>query len=120
MRVWCSREDRTRRDRRVRSRRHLGRDGGTQPRRLLVLGAGAVGLELVQAFVRLGTEVDVVDIAPAFLPHEDPEIAKVMRNILESEGIRFHLGAKTLRVKRIDSGIELIVWDDAGERAVAC
>ena len=89
-----------------------------QPRRLLVLGAGAVGLELAQAFVRLGTEVDVIDIMPAFLPHEDPEIAKVMRDILESEGIRFHLGAKTLRVKRIDSGIELIVWDDAGERAV--
>ena len=37
-----------------------------QPRRLLVLGAGAVGLELAQAFVRLGTEVDVVDDARHF------------------------------------------------------
>jgi pyruvate/2-oxoglutarate dehydrogenase complex dihydrolipoamide dehydrogenase (E3) component len=87
-----------------------------QPQRLLVLGAGAVGLELAQAFVRLGTEVDVIDAAAAFLPREDPEIATVMRDILESEGIRFHLGAQALRVARVDGGVELTLSDGAGER----
>jgi pyruvate/2-oxoglutarate dehydrogenase complex dihydrolipoamide dehydrogenase (E3) component len=89
-----------------------------QPQRLVVLGAGAVGLELAQAFVRLGSEVDVIDVAPGFLPHEDPEIAALMRGILESEGIRFHLGAKSLRVTRVASGVELLVGDAAGERPV--
>jgi pyruvate/2-oxoglutarate dehydrogenase complex dihydrolipoamide dehydrogenase (E3) component len=86
-----------------------------QPRRLLVLGAGAVGLELAQAFVRLGTEVDVVDVASEFLAREDPDIAAVMRGILESEGIRFHLGARPLRVARTGGGIEITLRDATGE-----
>jgi pyruvate/2-oxoglutarate dehydrogenase complex dihydrolipoamide dehydrogenase (E3) component len=87
-----------------------------QPRRLLVLGAGAIGLELAQAFVRLGTEVDVVDVEAAFLPREDPDIAAVMRGILESEGVRLHLGARPERVALVNGGIELFVRDAAGEQ----
>lgn len=90
-----------------------------QPRRLLVLGAGAVGLELAQAFVRLGTEVDVIDVATEFLPREDPEIAAVMRGILESEGIRLHLGAQPVRVARANGGVELVVTGDGGHRTFA-
>lgn len=89
-----------------------------QPQRLLVLGAGAVGLELAQAFVRLGTEVDVIDVAATFLPHEDPEIATVMRGILESEGIRFHLGATPQRVVRTGGDVEIVVADADGERTL--
>jgi pyruvate/2-oxoglutarate dehydrogenase complex dihydrolipoamide dehydrogenase (E3) component len=88
------------------------------PRRLIVLGAGAVGLELAQAFVRLGSEVDVIDVSSAFLPREDPEIAALMRDLLESEGIRFHLGAQPLRVARVDTGVEMVVADAGGERAL--
>ncbi len=87
-----------------------------QPQRLLILGAGAVGLELAQAFVRLGTKVDVVDVETGLLPHEDPDITAVMRGILESEGVRLHLGARPVGVARVDDGIELLVRDAAGER----
>lgn len=89
-----------------------------QPRRLLILGAGAVGLELAQAFTRPGTEVDVIDVAATFLPREDPDIAAVMRAILESDGIRFHLGAQPQRVARTDDGVEITVRDAAGESTV--
>ena len=89
-----------------------------QPRRLLVLGAGAVGLELAQAFVRLGTEVDVIDVATSLLPHEDPDIAALMREILESEGIRFHLGAQPLRAARARGDVELTLADGDGERVL--
>jgi len=85
-----------------------------QPQRLLVLGAGAVGLELAQAFVRLGTEVDVIDTAAQFLAREDPDIAALMRGILESEGIRFHLGARPVRVGGTDSGIEIALRGATG------
>ncbi len=90
-----------------------------QPRRLLVLGAGAVGLELAQAFARLGTEVVVIDVAAAFLPREDPEIATVMRDILASEGIQINLGVMPLRVARTAAGIEVTVRDATGERVLA-
>jgi pyruvate/2-oxoglutarate dehydrogenase complex dihydrolipoamide dehydrogenase (E3) component len=89
-----------------------------QPRRLLVLGAGAVGLELAQAFARLGTEVDVIEAATSFLPHEDPDIAALMREFLESDGIRLHLGAQPLRAARSGGDIELTVRDAGGERAL--
>jgi pyruvate/2-oxoglutarate dehydrogenase complex dihydrolipoamide dehydrogenase (E3) component len=89
-----------------------------QPRHLLVLGAGAVGVELAQAFARLGTEVDVFDTATVFLPREDPEIASVARGILESDGVRLHLGAEGVRVDHGDRGFKLMVRDAGGEHAV--
>jgi pyruvate/2-oxoglutarate dehydrogenase complex dihydrolipoamide dehydrogenase (E3) component len=90
-----------------------------QPRRLLVLGAGAVGLELAQAFARLGTDVEVIDVEEVFLPREDPEIATVMRDILESEGLRLHLGVQPVRIAHADGGVELTVRDGAYERLLA-
>jgi pyruvate/2-oxoglutarate dehydrogenase complex dihydrolipoamide dehydrogenase (E3) component len=89
-----------------------------QPHRLLVLGAGAVGLELAQAYARLGTHVDVIDVAAEFLPREDPEIAAVTRGILESEGVRLHLGVQTVRVARADGAVALTVSDARGERSL--
>ena len=87
-----------------------------QPRHLLVLGAGAVGLELAQAFARLGSEVDVFDAAAVFLPREDPDIAGVARGILESDGVRLHLGALGARVEHAAGVITLTVRDASGER----
>lgn len=71
----------------------------TLPRHLLILGAGAVGLEMGQAFRRLGSEVTVIDVASKLLPREDADIAALARELLEREGIRFMLGA---RVERVD------------------
>ncbi len=90
-----------------------------QPRRLLVVGAGAVGLELAQAFSRLGTVVEVVDVDATFLPREDPEVAGVLRGILELEGIRLHLGVQPSRVEHGDGAIVLHVRDAAGERSLS-
>ena len=90
-----------------------------QPRHLLVLGAGAVGLELAQAFARLGTEVDVFDAASVFLPREDPDIAAVARGILESDGVRLHLGAQGIRVEHAAGGITVTVRDPGGEHPVS-
>jgi pyruvate/2-oxoglutarate dehydrogenase complex dihydrolipoamide dehydrogenase (E3) component len=59
---------------------------------LIVVGAGPIGCELAQAFRRLGSEVEVVDIAPAILPKEDPDLAEVVFRKMRDEGIRFHLG----------------------------
>ncbi len=89
-----------------------------QPRRLLVVGAGAVGLELAQAFSRLGTVVDVVDLDAEFLPREDSDVAGVLRGILESEGIRLHLGVQPSRVERVDGAVVLHVRDAGGARSL--
>ncbi|MGE3233388.1 MAG: NAD(P)/FAD-dependent oxidoreductase [Thermoleophilia bacterium] len=63
------------------------------PRRLLVVGAGPIALELGQALGRLGAEVTMVEVADAFLAGSDREITTMLRGFLEEEGLRILVGA---------------------------
>lgn len=73
------------------------------PRRLVVLGGGPVGLEMAQAFARLGSRVTVVECLPHLLPREDPEVADVLQAQLESEGLVIHTSTTVERVSREDN-----------------
>lgn len=57
------------------------------PASLLVLGGGAVGLELAQSFARFGTSVTVVEAAPRLLPMEEPEAGALLADVLTREGV---------------------------------
>src|SRR5687768_11573201 len=57
------------------------------PEKLIVLGAGAIGLELGQAFARLGAKVTIVEMAGRILAKEDEEVSVLMEEILRREGI---------------------------------
>ncbi|MBV8445938.1 MAG: NAD(P)/FAD-dependent oxidoreductase, partial [Candidatus Dormibacteraeota bacterium] len=71
------------------------------PRRLLVIGGGAVGCELAQAFRRLGSdEVTVVDAAPRLLAREEPFASDEVKAAFEGEGTRVVLGATIDSVHR--------------------
>ena len=65
---------------------------------MLVIGSGPIGSELAQAFQRLGSKITVVDIAPAILPREDPDLASVVFRQLVDEGIRYHFNASIIKV----------------------
>lgn len=75
-----------------------------QPGSLVVLGAGAIGVELGQVFQRLGTRVTVLEMADRILPREDPEVADGLRGWLEAEGIRFITGRRATRVRWAEGG----------------
>ncbi|WP_410612291.1 dihydrolipoyl dehydrogenase family protein [Amycolatopsis sp. lyj-109] len=62
------------------------------PRRLLVLGAGPTGVELSQAFTRLGAEVTIVDGADHVLPREPRALGEAVGEALRADGIALHLG----------------------------
>jgi pyruvate/2-oxoglutarate dehydrogenase complex dihydrolipoamide dehydrogenase (E3) component len=64
----------------------------TLPKRLLVLGAGPIGIELAEALAMLGTEVTVVDPGAEILGKEDPAMAAVVRVEMEKQGVVFRLG----------------------------
>ena len=66
------------------------------PERLVVLGGGPTGLELAQAFRRLGSEVVVVEGGPRLLAASGPETGEAVRRLLEAEGIDVRLGAAAL------------------------
>jgi pyruvate/2-oxoglutarate dehydrogenase complex dihydrolipoamide dehydrogenase (E3) component len=80
------------------------------PARLLVMGAGYVGLELGQGAARLGSSVTIIDVAGRALP-EEPEVGRSLREALEQDGVRFRLGARTTRVEH-GGGVITVTLDD--------
>ncbi|WP_216210835.1 dihydrolipoyl dehydrogenase family protein [Amycolatopsis aidingensis] len=69
------------------------------PGSLIVLGGGAIGLELAQAFARFGSTVDVVELADHLLPAEEPEAAEVVTGVFTAEGIGVHTGVGAQAVR---------------------
>jgi dihydrolipoamide dehydrogenase len=69
------------------------------PKRLVVIGAGYIGLELGSVWRRLGSEVTVVEMLDRVAPGLDGEVAKQFQRILEKQGIAFKLGTKVLGVE---------------------
>jgi pyruvate/2-oxoglutarate dehydrogenase complex dihydrolipoamide dehydrogenase (E3) component len=74
------------------------------PARLLVMGAGYVGLELAQGMARLGSRVAVFDVAERPLPAEEREVGETLRKALEADGVTFRLGVDATRVE-FDGGL---------------
>jgi pyruvate/2-oxoglutarate dehydrogenase complex dihydrolipoamide dehydrogenase (E3) component len=74
-----------------------------RPASLVVIGGGAIGCELAQAFARFGTEVTVLEVGERLLPPEEPESAALVARVLTSEGIRVETG---VRVTRVDHGAD--------------
>ncbi len=69
------------------------------PASLTILGGGPIGIEMAQAFARLGSAVTVVDMAPQILGMEDKDMAEAVMGVLAGEGVTFHLNATVIRVR---------------------
>lgn len=69
------------------------------PDPLLVLGGGPIGVELAQAYARLGLEVTLLEMEEEILPREDPEAGQLLREILEREGVRVVTGVRATEVR---------------------
>ena len=63
------------------------------PKKMVVIGAGVIGLELGSVYARLGTEVTVVEFLDAITPGMDAEVQKVFQRILKKQGLSFIMGA---------------------------
>jgi pyruvate/2-oxoglutarate dehydrogenase complex dihydrolipoamide dehydrogenase (E3) component len=77
--------------------------------RLIVLGGGPIGVELAQAFARLGSEVHLVNPQPQILRNEDQELAEVVAGRLRHEGVNLHLEATAIRVEGKAGRLRLLV-----------
>ncbi len=84
-----------------------------QPERLAVIGGGPIGSEMAQAFNRLGSEVTVIDMADGILSNDDPELTKMLREHLESEGIEYVLGGAVEQFAPSDGGIAVTAGGDS-------
>jgi dihydrolipoamide dehydrogenase len=87
------------------------------PGRLLIIGAGVIGLELGSVWHRLGAQVTVVEFLDRILPGMDGEVAKQFQRILEKQGFAFNLGAKVTGIDTSGKTLSATVEPAAGGTA---
>lgn len=86
----------------------------TLPQRMVVIGGGPVGCELAQAFRRFGSHVTIINDVARILSLEDPDAAEIVRDQLESEGVKIVPEAKIIRVEPRGSA-KVVVYEKGGE-----
>ena len=84
------------------------------PQRLLVVGAGVIGLELGSVWRRLGSEVIVLELLDRILPGMDGEVCRQFQRMLEKQGIRFQLSSKVAAVDKPDGRLRAQVEPASG------
>ncbi|MEV4535375.1 NAD(P)/FAD-dependent oxidoreductase [Asanoa sp. NPDC049518] len=85
------------------------------PVSLVVLGGGAIGVELAQVFARFGVRVTVVEAADHLLPFDEPEAANLVRAALEADGVTVRTGMHATRVLHTEAdGFAVEIGDGAG------
>jgi dihydrolipoamide dehydrogenase len=87
------------------------------PERLLVVGAGVIGLELGSVWRRLGSQVTVVEFLDRILPGIDNEVARQSQRLLEKQGIKFRLASKVTGVENAGKKLKASVEPAAGGAA---
>ena len=84
------------------------------PKRLLVVGAGVIGLELGSVWRRLGSEVTVVEFLDRVTPGVDLEVSKAFQRVLTKQGLGFQLSTKVTGVEKTGAGLKVTVEPAAG------
>jgi pyruvate/2-oxoglutarate dehydrogenase complex dihydrolipoamide dehydrogenase (E3) component len=81
----------------------------TLPASLAILGGGPIGIEMAQAFARLGTKVTVIQRGSQILTREDKDMADIVQAALEADGVVFHLNASVSEVKKTVTGCTVVI-----------
>lgn len=87
------------------------------PKSMIILGGGAIGVEMAQALNRLGVEIHLVEMMENILFREDQELATILRERLVEEGVNLHIGTKAMKVEDLSPKIRLTTEKD-GEPGV--
>jgi len=88
------------------------------PKSLIVIGAGAVGVEFGSIFRSFGTEVTIVEYLPRIVPVEDEEISKELTRQFKKRGIDVNTGAKVEKVEKTEAGVRVTFTDQNGKTQI--
>ncbi len=89
-----------------------------QPKSMVIIGAGAIGIEFAYFYNAFGTKVTVVEMLPNVLPVEDTEVSQVLEKSLTKAGIKILTNTKTTKTEASDSGVKITVADAKGVEQV--
>ena len=87
------------------------------PKSLLVIGAGAIGVEFAYFYNTFGASVTVVEMMPTILPIEDKEISDLLAKSFKKNGIQLLTGTKVVSLKPEDDGVSAVLENSKGERS---
>lgn len=88
------------------------------PKRLMVVGGGAIGLEFASMYQKLGSSITVVEIMDQLLPGSDPEVVRVVHRKLEGRGGKVYVKSKVIRVDKKGSEASVLVETPTGNVTV--
>jgi len=84
------------------------------PKHLIIIGGGVIGLELGQVYLRLGSQVSVIEFMPSIIPNMDGMLAKELQHSLKKQGMKFYTGHKVTSVKNQGKEVTVIAGDKKG------
>jgi dihydrolipoyl dehydrogenase len=85
------------------------------PRRVLIVGGGAIGLEFASMLQKLGSQVTVVEVMDQLMPGIDPEVVRVVQRNLEGHGAKVYLRSKVASVSKSGTTVEVSVDTPEGQ-----
>lgn len=88
------------------------------PAKLVIIGAGAVGVEFASIYRRFGTEVTILEMLPRIVPVEDEEISRELEKALRKQKIAIHTSAKFEKMERTATGVSVTYASADGKRQV--
>jgi dihydrolipoamide dehydrogenase len=90
----------------------------SQPKRMVVVGSGAIGVEFAYFYNAIGTEVTVVEYLPNIVPLEDVEVSKQLGRSFKKQGIKVMTSAEVTSVKDVKGGVSVTVKTKKGEEQI--
>lgn len=89
-----------------------------QPKKMIVVGSGAIGVEFANFYHTIGTEVTIVEFMPRIVPVEDEDISKQLEKSLKKSGIKIMTNSEVTAVDTSGSGVKAIVKTQKGEETI--
>ncbi len=89
------------------------------PESLIIIGAGAVGVEFASIFATYGTQVTLIEMLPMLVPLEDPDIAEVLEHSFRRRGMQIMTGTKVETVEVSDHQVRVVVASPQGMRELS-
>ncbi len=88
------------------------------PKKMVVIGGGAIGLEMGSVYARLGTKVEVVEFMDSIIPTMDRALGKELLKVLKKEGMKFHFNHRVQEVKNSGKGVKVKALDKSEKEVI--
>jgi dihydrolipoamide dehydrogenase len=92
----------------------------TQPKSMVIVGSGAIGVEFAYFYHAMGTKVTIVEFMPRIVPNEDADISKELEKNLKKSGMEIMTSSEVLAVNTSGAGCKVKVKSGAGEKEIEC